>query len=348
MSRKPLILLGILTIIAVLSIAFILSKADLPNKLDNGFERKLIQNAIEPSISKQITEYAKKISGTTPSSIFFSGQNPAWVLKVDRYLNIVDTLVYGIELTEQFRDPGITIDSPYIYMYSPEIKYLVKGFVDSTRIDTLKLKTELFSRAAQISPDWLVLRAIDSTQSKQVFQIMDCRTGETIRQAQIINDQQFGGFEHDGHLRYDKSTNSIFFVQMFQNRYFCMDTMLNIKYIGKTIDTTNTNMVKIGLVTENGVSKVMASKPRIIVNQSISASNGRLFVVSGLRADKESLNEFNKVVPVDMYDASSGKYLGSFHLSKGSGDKILDFIIDNKTAIVLFKNGICNIYALNY
>jgi hypothetical protein len=238
------------------------------------------------------------------------------------------------------------VDSPFLYMYSPELSYLIKGNVDSSRVDTLKLDTDLMTRMAQVSPKCLIVRAVDSTQTRQVFKLVDCETGKVKRELDLIRNQQFGGFDSDGYLKFDKETGMVVYAQMYMNRMYCMDTNLNVKYFGKTIDTTNTNLVNIGLVKEDGITKVMSTKPRVVVNRLIETGNGKIFVFSGLRADNETFTEFNRNLSVDLYNINTGGYIGSLHLSSSHGGRVQDVEVFENKLIVLMSDGICSIYNL--
>lgn len=334
-----------ITGIAVIAVFLILKGATIPNEADNGFTRKILNEKMEPSAYFHFGDFVTKISGVTRNSIFVSGEHPGWVLRSNLSFNKIDTLLYGVKLSEKLRAPSITIDSPFLYMYAPEISYLIKGVVDSARVDTLKLNTDLITRTAQISPQRLIVRAIDSTQSKQIFKVIDCMSGDVIKEIDPMEKQQYGGFDTDGNLKYDKTSGRIVYVKMFQNEYYCLDTNLNLLYKGHTIDTTYSNSVNIDLVNADGVTKVMATKPRVIVNRHVDASDGLLYIMSGLRADNEKLKNFNTIIPVDVYEISDGKYVGSFYLPRFEGKKIRDFKVFNNTLLALYEDGYCTIFS---
>lgn len=340
---------GVILVLALAAgvVVFMLQAAELPNKNNNGFVRDVKKEFRVPTFERNLGENVITISGNTSKCIYMSGGSPEWVLRLDYQLNVIDTLGYGISYNENLRDPGIYVDSPYLYMYATGIAYLLKGKVDSSKIDTLKLKSELITRTAQISNKRLAIRAIDNSQTRQVFQILDCENGEILKEALLIDNQQYGGFETDGFLNYDKISQRLIFVQMFQNKMFCLDSNLNLIYTSNTIDTTYTNSVNIGLLNDGGSTKVMSTKPRTIVNQLVDVYNNRIFVMSGLRADNEGMREFNKYSPIDIYDVSNGKYVGSIRLVKLNGKRIRDFKVTDAHIIALYDGGTCAVFPVD-
>lgn len=342
-------LIGLITAMALAGVVVILllQGADLPNRKNNGFTRDIVISFKKPFAQKELGAHVTRISGVTDNRIYFSGNNPEWLFRASYMFDQIDTLGYAVKYSETLRDPNIFVDSPNLYMYAFGIQYLIKGNVDSANVDTLKLESEMITRVAQLSKSKLIVRSIDSTQSRQTFALLDCENGKMLRQNDIFRDQQYGGFEADGLLKYDRISKRIFYVQSFQNRFFCLDTNLNVLYTANTIDTVFSNPVQITLVNENDKTKVMSARPRTIVNQVVAVFNNRIFIVSGLRADNESMSEFRKNFSVDIYNGTDGKYMGSIHVPKLNGKNVLDFQVVDKYWIVLYKGGDCATYLVD-
>ncbi|WP_126248165.1 hypothetical protein [Chitinophaga rhizosphaerae] len=345
--KKQFIIIFILMILGAAGTLFIiLQSADLPNKENNGFDRRLIGEIVNPEVEKSLGEHITTISGNTNTSLFLSGKSPQWVLKYDYNFNVLDTLVFGVSAGEDFVSPNTFVDSPNVYMYVVSYAYLLKGNFSTSVMDSVKLESELITRMVQLSEDKLVIRSIDDSQTKQIFQVIDAKSGRSIHKAQVVGAQQYGGFDSDGILKFDKSTNRLYFVQMFQNSIYCLDTALNLVYKNHTIDTTLTNKVIIDLVNEGGTTKVMATRPRSVVNKHVAVGNNNIYVISGLRADNESLSEFIKYLSIDMYETSTGRYLGSKRLRKPVNKSVTDFKVLGDSWIILFDGGLCARYVI--
>lgn len=348
MANKKLFLVLIAVLgIAAISLNFILKVANLPNRAQNGFIRTQLLNIDEPQKTLSSNGLVTRISGFYHNKVFLSGKDPQWILKSDFKFDVIDTIVFGINETESLRDPGIVVDYPNVYMYARDISYLLTGTVHKPMLDTLKLKTFLITRSAQISRNRLAVRSIDSSQTRQVFSIVDCQSGDVVVQKTIIENQQFGGFNVDGEFKYDKTSGNLFYVQMFSNELICMDTMLNIIYKGRTIDTTFVNKVNIDLVTEDGSTKVMSTAPRQVVNKFMDIKDGFIFINSGLRADNQKLLDFNKRFVFDIYKSENAKYVGSIFVKKHENVKMSDFKVHDGRLFLVYDNGVCAVYELN-
>jgi hypothetical protein len=346
--KKRIIITITLSLISVISVLmFLLLSTQMPNQKDNGFTRSWLKNNI-PLLHENTSNLGiERIVGSTDSHLYFSGSDPRWVLMTDLNLQNKDTLFLSIAPTPMLLPNNMIVDSPFIHMYINNISYIISGRVDSSKVDTLHLHTPLFTRSARISNDLLIIRGLDSSESKQVFKQLNCTTGQIGKQVNIIEDRQDGGFSSDGFLQYDSLTKKLIYVQMYQNRFFCLDTNLQLIYTGKTIDTSNTNLVSIKEVKSGEDTKLMPANARQTVNRDSFTDRGYLFVASGLRADNESLAEFNRNTVVDIYIINTGKYIGSFYIPNQGGKKPLSIKVTNNLLIALYQGGHIRTYTLD-
>jgi len=344
---SPIIILPLLFVLIVVVFLFLFLSAKMPNQNNNGFVRTWLPDYVSPLDTQKMDFPIKHISGATIGQLYFSGNDPRWVVVTSHSLDVVDTLLFAIEQTPSLSAPNITIDSPNVYMYASSISFFIAGRTDTSFLDTLRLLTPQFTRFAQMSPDKLLIRGLDSTLTKQVFSQIDCQTGRILKQAEIIASQSDGGFGADGYLRFDPASQYAFFVQTFQNRFFCIDSNLNIKYTGSTIDTLSTNSAAIEVVKQKDKIKLMSTTPRQMVNKDCFVGNGFLFVVSSLRADNESLKDYNKHTTVDLYKITDGQYFGSFFIPNLDNGKAIEMKVFNDLLVVLYPKGRVATFQLN-
>lgn len=333
----------------LISLACIFLFAQLPNQKKNGFTRSWLNGSATLLHSQSTNFPISKISGATENYLFFSGEDPRWILVTDTTLTTRDTLLFKIKATPQLVSAiNIFVDSPKVYMHAGNISYLISGKVHNSDLDTLRLHTPLFSRAVQISQNLMIIRGMDSSQKRQVFKKIDCNTGQVLQEATIIEDQKDAGFSTDGFLQYDSTTKRILYVQMYQNRFFCLDTALQLMYTGKTIDTCKTNGVDIKPVKQkDGTIKLMPSSARQIINEGAYANRGYLYIISGLKADNESFSNFTANSVIDLYEIIGGKYLGSFYIPTRKGKKINTMLVQNRLLVVLYEGGHSATFLLN-
>jgi len=347
MKKQNVIIVLSCLISALLVLSVLYFTTPMPNQENNGFTRNWLPNPIVPLHQNTTSLPISIISGATNTSLFFSASNPSWILMTDTALRVIDTLIFTIQATPQLAGINIAVDSPAVYMYANNISYLISGKIPGSELDTIKLHTPLFTRTAQVSPELLIIRGLDSTQQQQVFKQIDCKTGRSIRQAVIIENQQDPGFSTDGFLNYDSLTKKLVYVQVFQNKFFCLDTSLNLLYAGKTIDTSSTIKGAIKQVESGGQIKLMPNASRQVVNQGCDVNNGYLFIASSLRADNETIADFNSNTPIDVYEINNGKYISSFYVPTIKGKKMSSLLIRNNLIVALYKGGHTATFSFN-
>jgi hypothetical protein len=346
--KKTIITLGIGSIGCILLLVILVNFTDMPNERKNGFSRHWLSTEIIPIHQTAIEAPLEYIAGATPSHYFFTVPNPQWLVMTDHSLHRQDTILFPVGVTDKLASlHSCMIDSPWIYLHANNIPALYYARFDGGRLQTVKLATSLFTKSVQLSPSTMIVRAFDTAHQLQIFQKIDGRTGKVTRQAYIVpQDRKDAGFSTDGTLRYDSLTKRLLFTQFFQNRFYCLDTNLNLQYTGHTIDTTNTNTVSIQQVRIDHEDRLMPSAPRIRVNEQSCVGNGRLYVLSGLIADNENRNAFRENAAIDCYAISDGHYIGSFHIPYIDGEKIKSFYVTSNALIVLYKGSIAT-FSLN-
>ena len=345
--KKSLLIISSIVLISALILALLVRSAKMPNEGKNGFDRKWLTNTIRQVDQIAITAPLETVCGATANHFFFTVPNPQWVVMIGKELQKQDTFFFPVWLRDELLTThNIEVDSPYIYLYANNALKLFRGQINGKTVDSVRLKTSLFTRSVHISPKLAVLRAFDASLKRQVFEKMDTRTGKIIKQDQIIETTGDAGFSTDGSFTYDSSTRRIFYVEYYTNHFFCLDTSLNIIYKANTIDTTQTNDIGIKIINHNDQKRVVPSLARIEVNKECCVSNGYLLVVSGLKADNEKRTDFKNNSVIDIYRVSNGKYTGSLYIPDIQTEKIKSLRAQNNLLVALYKSHIAT-YALN-
>lgn len=312
--------------------------SSMPNKANNGFKRTWLSDKISQINNKKLSFPVTKISGAGTSCFYFATRDPRWILVTNRSLEPVDTLMFGIKPNQELlMTNDITVDSPFVYMLSNTLQLRLHGRVDTFKLDTASLKCSFFTKAAYVSRELLVVRGFDTSQRHQVFKKINARTGLITAENTIIEDQADPGFSSDGLLRYDPTSNRLFYVSYFSNTFYSLDTNLQKVYTARTIDTIEHVQSSIDTVTEKGITKLVPRYSREIVNKDFYTGDGYMFVLSGLRADNEKLESFNQNIVVDVYSSAGGHYTGSFYLPKGEA-RLSSLYYKNNLLIALYSN----------
>jgi hypothetical protein len=339
MKKLTISVASAIFVLSALVLFILVEAADRPNKNKNGFLRTLFTNPFHLLNQASTPINITHIAGASDRNIYFTSNDPRVLVTTDYSLKHLDTLSLPIPLTKM-ELVGATTFANYPKMTmlicnsSKAISYTVK---DSLFYAT-KLSPPLFTRAVPLDSTKVALRAFDSSRQHQLFEIVNNKTGKILEKGDIIRNQRDAGFSTDGLLDYDESTHSLIYVQFYQNRFFCMDTGLNLKYIGHTIDTINTNPVLTrSFATKNAPGSLLPTAPLTILNNQICTYNGSLFVLANLQADNEKNSVFHANSVIDVYRLIDGRYRGSFYIPHLDREKVQSFKIVNNTLIVVYK-----------
>ncbi|MDM8172920.1 hypothetical protein QT327_00930 [Olivibacter sp. 47] len=303
--------------------------ADLPNKKDNGFHRKILMGQFEEISRSILKKQTTAILGTYGKYTFLETDDPRFLLKFnnDSYQTSVMTIgnfspslgnkkykyqLLGAQLYRYDRSGEVEIfnlDNNIPKLFSrfeaPPVIYYVPisdnryGYLKYTGIETFK--------------QFCIGRFNGVT--------ISCDTGNA-----ILSEPK--GLIADGQLNFDDSTQTFVYTHYYKNEVTTFDTSLHLKNIVHTIDTV-TNSLKEG---ENGA--------RFAINQKSCVHDGLLYISSNLKADNESRSHYTRHIPIDIYDIKAASYSGSFYLpvSKGKLIKSMKFISRYKILVLYHSN----------
>lgn len=321
---------------------------DMPNKHNNGFSRNMLDAELKELKVTDFTEPLNKIWSVSSKYIYITGETPKSILMMSKNLLKKDTISINLTAPEDKLVPySICVDTPNLYLHMNNLKAIIHGKFPDQPLTMTKLKTQIFTKSAQVSASSLIVRTFDRFGKKQVFQKISIVSGEVIKEADIIGEQAEDlGMASDGALHYEKSTGIISYVEYFRNRFYLIDTNLNVKLIGKTIDTVASIDVKKQMIDEGGgKGKIIPGKARIKVNKDSFMDEQYLYVVSALRADNESRGNFNRYSVIDRYRLADGKYVNSFYVDKIKEKPFKSAMISGDTLYTLY-NGKMVLYKL--
>jgi hypothetical protein len=340
MKNKVILRLLLITAIVFLTLTGLFVFTDMPNKNNNGFSRNLLGPKLSVLKETAIVEPLNKIWSLSGKYIYLSGETPKSILMLKNDLSSKDTI--GINLTapeDKLIPYSICVDTPFLYLHMNNLKSVIHGKYPDQKLNMTELKTQVFTKSVQVSPASLIVRTFDRFGKKQVFQKISAVSGEVIKEADIVPGQgEDLGMASDGAVHYEKSTGVISYVEYFRNRFYLIDTNLNVKVFGETIDTVSSIDVKKQMVDEGGgKGKIIPGKARVKVNKDSFMDGTYLYVVSALRADNESRSDFNRYSVIDRYRLADGKYSKSFYVDKVKEKPFKSAIVSGDTLFTLYS-----------
>ncbi|MEH6307238.1 hypothetical protein RYH73_16440 [Olivibacter sp. CPCC 100613] len=303
--------------------------ADLPNKKDNGFDRKILKGQVEEISKSLLKKQTTRILGVHGNYTLLETDDAQFLLKFNN-----DSCQTSVITIGNF--PVGFKNKKYRYqLFGDELyRYDRRGKVEIFNLKTKepkllsRFKTPPVIYYLPISDNrysYLKYTGIETSKQFCIGRFNDatisCDTGNT-----ILSEPK--GLIADGQLNFDDSTQIFVYMHYYKNEVTTFDTSLHLKNIVHTIDTV-TNSLKEG---ENGA--------RFAINQKSCVHGGFLYISSNLKADNESRSHYTQHIPIDMYDIKAASYLGSFYLpvSKGKLIKSMKFISRNKMLVLYHSN----------
>jgi len=333
------ILFTILGAAVIIYILFVF--ADIPNKKNNGFNRKWLNKNLSAIAESEISLPSNRICGITNNSIYVTAENPQHILIFNRRLELIDTLFLNMNIPPNKIVPNfLEIDSPMIFLHLNNLETAFYGNIEKRSMNSTKLNIGIFLRSIQVSPSTMIVRSIVDSLTYLSFKKVDVVTGKTLLTNNFIGNDAGDGLTNDGMLLYDKNSNKIFYIKYFKNQFYSADTNLNLVYKTNTIDTTFTGNAKTGIEWHGKDAKIIPSTARIEVNKYAFVGDSLLYIQSGLRGDNEGLNSFVKNDDIDIYNLSNGKYVGSIALAKQDNQSFKSAKLINDTLIILYTRKI--------
>lgn len=338
MYKKHFIFIIGIFVGSILFFIFLVGNASIPNKEKNGFERRWLNESLSLNNSVKIDKAITRICGATANHYFLAGRNPQFLLLLNNNLQVTDTQFFNIRVNEDILSRNmIFVDSPSVSLHAYNKSQVFSGKLNGFLIDSFRLPTGIVLRSDRISKNKIVTRSLDSTGEHQDFEIFEINRSKALYKSSIISSEESDGWDSDGQVKYDSSTKRLFYIQYYKNRFYCIDTNLNLVYKGRTIDTVQFNNITYKAIIEKDGSKLVPTKARVATNRSFWVNNGFIYVLSGLRADNESLNSFREASIFDVYSGSNGEYVGSFSIPNLSHGKLIDVLITKDEFLVLFS-----------
>lgn len=347
MYKKHFVLIGCVLIGTILALFMLFSLTKIPNSENNGFKRKWLSKSLSEVNREEIDKSIFRICGETNQHYFLAGRNPQVILLIKKNLQPSDTQVFNIKLNESIISRNsLSIDSPNVILEALNYSKFYFGKLNNVNIDSSGTVSSLIMRSAILPNNKVIARCFDNATNHQNFQVIDLKTGQAQKKSSVVESKDLEDWDSDGMLKYDSTNNRLIYIQFFKNKFYCFDTSLNLLYSANTIDTIKSNAFTYKTIKEKDGEKLVPTTPRFVSNKLIQVNEGYIYVLSGVRSDDESLNDFRDNSSFDVYKSEDGQYIGSFSIPNIEKEKPIDFKVNKSEILVLYK-GYISTYNLN-
>lgn len=133
-----------------------------------------------------------------------------------------------------------------------------------------------------------------------------------------------------------KHRDELIYLNSYNHNFYVLDSNLEKKYTGKTIDTITILPRTISL-RNNTITKFVR-QPQI-VNQFCMVVGDTLLVNSKIKAGNDDPSVFWKSIVLDMYDLKhGGKYTGTIYMDKYKGEELQDIYLQNGKLLLMYPD----------
>jgi hypothetical protein len=313
---------------------YLLTIAD--QRKNNGFSRKLVQNAFNNPVDLDLHSKYYYIAGVSNAHIYLGNYDtPTHFLAVN--LQTLEKKYYTIKTPPGLRYfwnySRLQVDSPHVYFTEGMTPTLFGGTLQKPDLKPLLKTKDHFRTALVLSDSLIIAKSIDESVKENRFSRFSAHDTGTFLSGKILEKQGEGLFSTDGLLNYDPQTRRLVYVYYYRNTFFTMDTNFKIDYIAHTIDTNSRVKIHVGAVKTE--QKITMLSPPLFVNKNCCTDQGFLYIISPLRADNQDFNKFKKLVCIDQYDLKKGNYRQSSEIPLDGWSKCSDFRIKGNYCLLL-------------
>jgi hypothetical protein len=327
-NKKPVLILITLFIAAfgIITLLAFLSKNTSEKK--NGFNRRLLTTVLKTRKRVTLPVSVSSIIGSQGGAIYFQDNTHYTVhrttLHLDSFKTIALPLPPSVKASSNIR---ILLNGQHIYISCRNLPGILDYHLDSGSINSYVLE-KFYGKETNFAKDQFIIR----TTKDPAFVKINLKKKDLTIEDHFSERNREHIFATDGILYYDSTTHLACYTYFYQNGFICMDTNLNLKLTGRTIDTLTKRAVKVAHV---GSSFTMQQPPRF-VNTLGTVTAGKLFLQSMLQADNEYSLDFTENTVIDVYALINGSYKGSFYIPPYNGKKTHQFHIIDKTLYAIY------------
>ena len=337
----------ILTLIAFVMAVFCLTVL-LSGSHKNGFNRQLhFKQIIETGLYNfKDNDSVKSLVFISDSDAYFTTQDPAKLIIIDLFTRKKISIIISNPLFLKNVPKGnfcMACGPDHFYLFKINSKrYLRLNMRDNT-ISEYSIPRFAFTRCVLSTANNIVFRRYNSAIKDQQFCSMSLSDTIILNEHGVSERHHDWGMRTDGILLYDQYNKQNIYVYYKKNSYMVMDSCLRLTNIGKTI-------LNYSKPVRSSISKIHDAKNKVeIVTESVPVTvsvlaadvyNGNLYICSGVKADNENWDIFNKNSVIDVYSVMDTKYLGSFYLPRYKGKQLWSFMIYKNSFFAAYETGL--------
>ncbi|SHM89488.1 DoxX family protein [Flavobacterium chilense] len=315
----------ILFSIGIVALLFMLSEDIIHHR--NNFVRRFAGTATKVyDINLKFSSYY--FAGASKDKIYLGNHTaPLLVTVLDTALHRRNEFKIHPNRTDfLFQSVQIRILPPNFYLIDGSVPVIYNGNINNWEAQVKWNGSTTFSHYQLIDSLKLAFRSNSNINGESILGSLYFGSKPKISFNKNLLQKQIDGiFDVDGTLHYDKNIQKLVYIYLYRNEFIVADSLLNLGYRGKTIDTVSKAQIKVATVTSRQEMKFSA--PPVIVNKTSAVCKNLLFVNSALLGKYEPEEMWKDASVIDIYDLNTNSYKGSFYIYHIKNEKLKNFFI---------------------
>lgn len=311
--------------------------SDIPNKSNNGFDRYFLP--VKPKILDTINLDlpSREIIYLDKHEILLSTDSSNIILSYKYPSNRIEYL--RLELDSDLKRQIGNVYSFYYDIKNKNFKLFANNLhgmltLDKDSFKFTKLKDKAYYYAIAIGSNSYILRRYEEQIGDAIFEHVSIPLGIPLKEQNISLKSIDGGLSTDGHLLYNKENGLLSYMHYYNNEILSFDTTLKRVKRFQTIDTISYK------------EKLDREKPILVSNKKSFVYGDYIFICSNLRADNESMKDYLRNIPIDIYNVRTGTYKGSIYVPVSNRKLISSLMYDGEILAAIYYDNNLTLFQL--
>lgn len=341
MIRKKVITMFLVFVMCTGLVVVLFLKATPGDVATNGFVRRFRDvRVLSPVDTLDLNYNSFYIAGKGRTHLYLGNiVSPQHLLAVD--IACLDSERVKLQLPEAIKKGywsiNVRVDSPNYYLADGAVPFIYRGRLDDKLSNRLLEDGIYFLDFLPLDSNAFAVRTISRAREGRLGKL-SLNPFHLNYPSGLLERQLDGLLCTDGMLHYDRWSRRLVYLYRYRNQFLVMDSDLNLRYKGTTIDTNT--VAKIGVATVASTNSVTFSRPPLVVNKESCMDAQRLYVLSSLLADNDEMHEAGSASVVDVYDLQACQYAFSFYIPDYDGRKVTHFQAFEKRLIAQYSDKI--------
>lgn len=333
-------------IIAIIMLAFttvglIAWRALKPLSEKNGFLRSFSSTPVLITKIDLPNDVTELIDGNV-ASLIFQTKVPGKLWEYNTSTNKQDYNTIPLPLVKQMEAGFKTyLDTSGIQVIGLSNRTSIKAGINGNNASTFRFPPAICSRVVKINKDEYIFRGLEKRQQQinQVFFKGNSKTGKiTLEPNPIFDKTGDGGMLTDGSLAYDETNKQLIYTLFYKNQFIVFDTSFQVLYRHRTIDTFSVNATQIANVNSGQHEQTITNNtPKRQINGFCEVCQGKLYILSKVKADNENSTDNRKHTVIDIYNLKDGSYLNSLYLPHYDNETVRKIKITGNSIIAIYQ-----------